>query len=238
MNVSFVEEEDIDANRLNNRSTFMITINTHTKPQTQGEFNIYKKSLRDAVYRILTRENIHKEVLYQIATSGSRGGSQFKLPGDNIQLVKKPVARFSIERGTKQKRIDSHILMDFEHRDKIQFNCKAFGELVDMELAEENENFERFSIRKEKGYGNLKWADPKVYCSVRLIGKIMAQEAENYIGKQFRDYKTQAQPLTPADEANERELRSLLRNDIRFGINVGVGTRSDRTSFTIASDNI
>jgi hypothetical protein len=218
MDVSFVGDQSQTVAPLSNRSTFMVNIGTHKLPESLRDYAVLQESLVDTIKRILAVPDISEKILHYVEKN-SRGKLN-KFPAIGVEFVETPKARFTVERGTVTGRIDAHILMDYVHRTKIMFNTHAFQEILDQELEVENMRFIHNRVRDENGK-TMKWAKPRCYVSVRLIGRILAVDAEKYIAKNYGNpsvYSTEMEA--------ERKLRPLIRSDLVGGTPVNRGSLS------------
>lgn len=172
-----------------NDSTWLINIGTHKLPDSDDEFEILRVSLSDAIERVLTGEDFIKCFFkFQKRADGStnrdiqreefRTYTYLGISRDNM------FATYQVERGTKTGRVDAHIIVKVYHADRVQFDNNRFQELLDEELLAENRKFAGVPLYTRFPDKPLKWAEPKLYVSFRLLGRTLLGNALTYIDKQ------------------------------------------------------
>lgn len=183
-----------------NESTWLVNIGTHKLPDSDEEFVILRESLTNALERVLSSEQIVQcFFIFDKSADGRINQNIRRMEFRTFNSLGIPrgemVATFQVERGTKTGRIDAHIIMKVPHRNKIQFDNNRFQELLDQELLVENRRFAAAGMFTKFPDKPLKWADPKLYVSFRLLGRTLLQNALNYIDKQQQQQITEAERL-------------------------------------------
>lgn len=172
-----------------NDSTWLVNIGTHKLPADDDEFVVLRESLNRALTRLLESEQIVECFFRYERLRDGRANEHVRRPEFRnrrfLGIVEGGMeARFEIERGTRTGRIDAHVVMRVYHTNRIQFDNNRFQELLDEELLVENRIFadeNRYTRFPDKP---LRWADPKLYVSFRLLGRTLLQNAMHYIEKQ------------------------------------------------------
>lgn len=169
-----------------NRSSWLITVGTHKKPYNNTELLLLDTSLRAVMDRVLSRPDFANQFLMPVRQIN---GKHVAMEGDNwrtddeLQIMSQK-ATYTVEVGTKQGRIDAHVIYEVKHRTRLQFDHRRFGAVVDEELEEENLAWERDGVMSRRDSQPLRWAAPSVYTSFRLLGKINQVDALAYLQKQ------------------------------------------------------
>lgn len=174
---------------LPNRSTWMINIGTHKKP-----FDIVEEQqLRDSLYRVLHNvlfdEEFCEKCLYTVEKVNGRlvKHTELHMRREDLFQISRENFEFVIEKGEKLGRIDAHVIYDLDHASsKLQFDHKAFAEMIDEQLEDENAFFESAGIKSRdpaNGGTPLKWANPSVYTSYTPLGFTNVGAARIYIRK-------------------------------------------------------
>lgn len=190
---------------IRNRSTWMINIGTHKKPYSDREWDYLRESLRDAIERVLHDENVSSNLFFPVRRDDTTG----KMVRDDANLFRRnpaylgingrPVADFVIERGSKQGRVDAHILIEVVHSNTfIQFDVAAMADLLGIELQLENVSFAAAPILSDdpkKPNQPIQWADGKLYVTYTSIGKTHASNAHVYLLKQTDNQSVEAADL-------------------------------------------
>jgi len=192
INVSFVGSPLSGTAALQNRSTWMINIGTHRKPFDDPEEELLKRSLKEALDRVLKDPEFMTKCLYPVEKKDGKLVKHTELFYRTKEQLKvtKQVAEVAIESGTKTGRLDAHVIYDVEHSDsKIQFDHIGFGELLDRELEVENEMFKFrriYSSDPTKPKEFVRWANPSVYVSFNSLGISYVSQARIYLRKQVK----------------------------------------------------
>lgn len=164
----------------------MITIATHKKPQSQGDYWFLYTSLVEAIGRILRRPDILTEILFPAPPRGLPADTNYAVVNRTPQrlAVTRWESDYNVEIGARQGRIDSHIILDIHHRstEGIKVDHRRIGQLVDAELEVENQRFAAADVRQGDGT-LLRWANPTVYTSFRLVGQVQLRRTADYIDK-------------------------------------------------------
>lgn len=173
-----------------NIQSWLLTIGTHKKPLDEREWHLLRDSLVDAIHRIVSNPLFKNQIVYRFEAGRGRSAAgnqpffaeQFRTD-DNLQITAEDI-KYVVERGSKQGRIDAHILYTVEFNDHyLQIDHIRLQELVDDELATENLKFQSLGVKSSKIPTALAWCEPKVYTSFRSLGRTMRQGAEYYIRK-------------------------------------------------------
>lgn len=192
MNVRYLNNNPGGQRLINNRSTWMINIGTHKKPYSDREWHLLRESLRESIERILLDPEFPTKCLFLVSRS-SRSGNVTRLDNpifrDNLNAygINCMVSEFVIERGAKQGRIDSHILLEVVHSNTyLQFDNRAFKTLLKEELEKENLAFVASGIETDdpnKSERILEWAGGDPYVTFSSVGKQHTSRAQEYLLK-------------------------------------------------------
>ncbi len=209
-----------------NTSIWLINIGTHKKPGNVQEFEILRESLGDAIIRVTNDST--KLITCFMPVIGPRGNVDvLKEPAfriDEFLKIREIESEYEVELGAKQGRIDAHIVMTVHHGGKIQFDHHTFQELLDEELITENNTFIDNNIRSNSsaGYTHLKWAEPNLYVSFRMVGKIARRGVFEYVTKSQYTTKEGAPPEPQDQSAYDRLVPIALSKTPTPGLDVGV----------------
>jgi hypothetical protein len=217
------------ANPLQNRSTWMINIGTHKKPNDEEEFRVLRDSLLQAIGRMLDRPDFDTQCFYAVSGRGRdlvKHDALWERTRANLK-ISRIFAEYAIERGSRTGRIDAHIIISVKHNDsKIQIDHRRIGQLLDEELDRENDYFVMAQTRSTdptKAGEFLKWAEPNLYTSYSALGHQNVADANVYIRKQNSDrvvYPEQENAL------NKMAIDFILSND--YGLRDPVTLMSHR----------
>lgn len=173
-----------------NTKSWLLTIATHKKPYDEREWELLRESLARAIYRVVEDADFRKKILFRFVEGRGKAseGNQPFFPeamrtDENLQVEAEDI-KFCVERGEKQKRIDGHILYTVTHRQNLlQVDHLRLAELIDAELAAENQYFKESFIKSSRRNQPLAWCKPSVYTSFRHMGDLRLLDAELYIRK-------------------------------------------------------
>jgi hypothetical protein len=178
--------------RMQNRSTWMINIGTHTKPYDDVEFVHLEQSLREVIEDVLTDAEFENKAFYTVIRNNAgrliRHTEPWGRTNEALEISRRRHV-YAIERGTVTGRVDAHIIIDVKHgSSKIQVDHKAIGEMIDERLVRQNQIWmsqgQPESSNPLKVNQPLQWANPKVYTSYSPLGFNNLSGADVYIRKQ------------------------------------------------------
>lgn len=162
-------------------SAWMINIGTHRKPYDDTEFEFYADSLRNAIQGILDDDDSVTSLFFPVVQDATghwvqdkrmsqRGINQLQITGATTLTV--------VERGTRTRRIDAHIIVKVRHGNtRLQFDHTHFADLLQETLMAENEMFREepftYGARDPMKLGQtLEWpTNGRPYVSFRLISR-------------------------------------------------------------------
>lgn len=233
-------------------SAWFVSIGTHTHVgDDQAKFEDLKRSLERALDRVFNRykntrnvtvepegqefykiffptplaDNNKLDPVYNRMTELKRyvqENPQIKDQILNDRLVDWTDAIWVIEKGTKQKRVDAHIMLRVRHTGKIMLDPDHLEMIIREELKEENEEMQREGLPDDRFWKGLEGTD-KLYLNIRNLGQFDEESIARYMAKQqlpveteleafVEDKREELLPGMPAISKRPRQMSVQARN--------------------------
>lgn len=190
----------------NNISSWFITVSTHTHIGDNAlKAKIMEKSFDRALTRLFTTplsrqprgEELHRTFFVPPMTEDGKLDPVYKKI-DALQeyvrenpeevdkargLIRKVNAEWGIEVGSKQKRMDCHIILEVTHAEKIMFNRDYFEYLMRKELRKENEKLSQKDYPDDFMWKGID-GNNRLYVNFKNLGGFNKDKITKYITKQ------------------------------------------------------